>query len=495
MSQQDITVTNDVTTTDRNNSEIVIEMILRSLHTGTETDNTASIPTNQEKNNSETPPKMEDIIRKNNLDFKQAVAFELMCTSFLLVSLQEEGIDSNVNHLLNLLSHAQGRCLKSNYLKLRKELIKRGAQDQLIMLLSGMGGTGKSEVINACYDYAEKLSSCFGWHFDENTIVITALLGSAATDLKNGRTLHSAAFLRQKIKDEQRIPWKGTKMLIIDEISFMTVSQLIKTDKQMRLLKKCTQLYGKCHIIFAGDFHQLQPIGGTALFAADTVQFGAINKAIFLNITWRYKDDPEFGDIMRRFRNGHVTEQDIDRLNSRYIENDNVNLPPVNEMRFACSNNQERNAISNYVFLKHLEKTHEKSNDTSISCPDHTVIIKGSMRYKSKRGPKLRTSTQNKIYDDCGDADVKNGEGKKMDPALKFYHGIPLMINTNKRIKERLANGTCCYGMYIVLRKNCKFKPECWEGYMVNTIQASEVAYIICKREKKKKMIQMSISN
>ena len=114
------------------------------------------------------------------------------------------------------------------------------------------------------------------------------------------------------------------------------------------------------------------------------------------------------------------------------------------------------------------------------------MIIKGTMRYKSKRGPKLRTSTQNKIYDDCGDADVKNGEGKKMDPALKFYHGVPLMINTNKQIKERLANGTCCYGMYIVLRKNCQFKPECWDGYMVNTIEASEVAYIICKREKKK---------
>ena len=40
--------------------------------------------------------------------------------------------------------------------------------------------------------------------------------------------------------------------------------------------------------------------------------------------------------------------------------------------------------------------------------------------------------------------------------------------------------------MYVVLRKNCNFTPECWEGYMVNTVQASEVAYIICKREKKK---------
>ena len=137
--------------------------------------------------------------------------------------------------------------------------------------------------------------------------------------------------------------------------------------------------------------------------------------------------------------------------------------------------------------MKHLEKTHEKTDDTSVFCPDHTVIIKGTMRYKSKKGPKLRNSTQNKIYDECGDADIKNAEGKKVDPALKFYYGVPLMINSNKRIKERLANGTCCYGMYVVLRKNCNFTPECWDGYMVNTVQASDVAYIICKREKKNK--------
>ena len=34
-------------------------------------------------------------------------------------------------------------------------------------------------------------------------LIITSLLGSAATELRNGRMLHSAAFLRQKIKDEQ----------------------------------------------------------------------------------------------------------------------------------------------------------------------------------------------------------------------------------------------------------------------------------------------------
>ena len=40
--------------------------------------------------------------------------------------------------------------------------------------------------------------------------------------------------------------------------------------------------------------------------------------------------------------------------------------------------------------------------------------------------------------------------------------------------------------MYVKLKPGCHFTPECWEGYMVNTVQASHVAYILCKREKKK---------
>ena len=61
------------------------------------------------------------------------------------------------------------------------------------------------------------------------------------------------------------------------------------------------------------------------------------------------------------------------------------------------------------------------------------------------------------------------------------------MVVSNKRIKEKLANGTRCFGMYVVLKKHCSFKTECWEGYRVNTVMANEVAYIICKREKKDK--------
>ena len=60
------------------------------------------------------------------------------------------------------------------------------------------------------------------------------------------------------------------------------------------------------------------------------------------------------------------------------------------------------------------------------------------------------------------------------------------MMNSNTRIKEGLANGTSCYGMYIQLKDGCGYKKENWNDYMVNTVCASDIEYIICRRENKK---------
>ena len=59
-------------------------------------------------------------------------------------------------------------------------------------------------------------------------------------------------------------------------------------------------------------------------------------------------------------------------------------------------------------------------------------------------------------------------------------------MNCNDQIKDNLANEISCYDMYVKLKPGRHFTPECWEGYMVNTVQVSDVAYIICKRETKK---------
>ena len=222
------------------------------------------------------------------------------------------------------------------------------------------------------------------------------------------------------------------------------------------------------------------------MYEKSTAQIQALNKAIFLNINHRAKDDQGYAQIQRRMRNGTIDPQDIMSINKRHIHKHNVSLPESSKLRYACPTNLERNAFSTAVFMEHLKKTHSLASNTNATpCPDHTCIIKGTIRPKGRNNHMVSQTLRNMIYDHCGDADVKQST-KKIDPALKFYHNMPLMMNSNERIEEDLANGTPCRGLYVKLRPGATFKPENWEGFMVNTVYAHEVLYILCKYEKDK---------
>ena len=56
------------------------------------------------------------------------------------------------------------------------------------------------------------------------------------------------------------------------------------------------------------------------------------------------------------------------------------------------------------------------------------------------------------MFDNYGDADVKQGT-RHIDPVLKLYSGIPLMITTNKDHKKGRGNGTLCRVISIKLKK------------------------------------------
>ena len=92
--------------------------------------------------------------------------------------------------------------------------------DNLVMFLSGMGGSRKSEVIKAFVTFSQGISYAFGWSYNNDTVKITALTGAAACEIPNGKTLHSQACLgNKKITQSTVKVWKSTKVLIIDEIS------------------------------------------------------------------------------------------------------------------------------------------------------------------------------------------------------------------------------------------------------------------------------------
>ena len=88
----------------------------------------------------------------------------------------------------------------------------RGGEDQLIMFLSGMGGTGKSEVIKAFVEFVKGISIFFNWNYDDSIIKVSAYTGAAACQIPNGNTLHSTVGLMapNKLSQEKIDSWKLT---------------------------------------------------------------------------------------------------------------------------------------------------------------------------------------------------------------------------------------------------------------------------------------------
>ena len=402
--------------------DLLNDTIINCLPTNCKNINTISTESIAKLNNLT----FQSIIAKYTLDFKQSVAFEIMASYFILKSLSIEGMSIEDIHTFFENNDIEKLKYTMSLSGLKKAMKNKGGEEELVMFLSGMGGTGKSEVIKAFVYFAKGISFVFGWNYDNDVVKITALTGSAACEIPNGRTLHSQAGLSSnKISLKFKETWKTTKMTIIDEVSFLDEDNIKKLDKHMRKLKESDSMYGGIHIVFVGDFFQMLPVRGSPLFKGNTLQFHAINRAVFLNVSHRYEKDPQYGEIMRRFRMGMVTKEDIQQINTRYFQNSDVTFPPITELRCACYMNDERNAYNNVIFLQHLKTTHEQANTDCTTCPRHTCIIKCNMKYSNKQGGTFNKNMYHRLLDECGDSDILNGFSAFVDPPLNFstmYH-------------------------------------------------------------------------
>ena len=195
------------------------------------------------------------------MDLDQQRAFQLIVSMFVLTYYDEASIDCSEQTRSDF-----------NRNKNNLEILSLG-NTQLVLFLSGAGGSGKSEVIVQVMLYCSEFCKNLNVEFTSSTIRITALTGVAAT-LIGGETIHSAAKLRATTTDFDEafcIDWKKTRLLIIDEISFSSTFELIKLDQNLRRLRnKFGKKFGGTNIIFSGDFSQLEPVGeGNSLIYAE----------------------------------------------------------------------------------------------------------------------------------------------------------------------------------------------------------------------------------
>ena len=137
---------------------------------------------------------------KCNLDNHQRHAFEVITASFVLTYFKDAGKNNE-----EMTSHDNKS--RTKFVRERKLLCQlaelRNDTVQLIFCLHGPAGSRKSTVIELVLLYAKEYCSYLpNVIFCQNTIVVTAMTGVAAT-LICGETTHSALFLNQKCKINQ----------------------------------------------------------------------------------------------------------------------------------------------------------------------------------------------------------------------------------------------------------------------------------------------------
>ena len=92
-------------------------------------------------------------------------------------------------------------------------------------------------------------------------------------------------------------------------------------------------------MFFSGDFFQIPPVTeeSKALYMGDCLQWGALNSAIFLETNHRFKEDPEYGEMLERVAKGKATIDDFQKINSRVISDRANSIKIVNDPSYTCA--------------------------------------------------------------------------------------------------------------------------------------------------------------
>ena len=302
--------------------------------------------------------------------------------------------------------------------------------------------TLSARILSSLISYATQFTRKLGHTFDDGVIRLTAMTGSAATEIK-GSTIHLTAHINAKSPVERYVDeWINTRMLIIDEISFADYKHfLTKLSKNLEILTEDTSTkFGNLAVVFIGDFFQLVP-NGKAIYEINNGIFWEQQMNCFIELkgTWRFKCE-KLKRAFDIYRKEGLTSELRDLFNSRVIgRNPNIQTPSPLYVKYTTWTNQKREEINNHVFDTHLSTHHSQNADDPI--PNCTVIIKASAKW-SQNAKSLSFAERQRFYQHVREVDTHGGENKRSAPLLKLFFGAQVMYKENKSVSNGIANGT-----------------------------------------------------
>jgi len=281
----------------------------------------------------------------------------------------------------------------------RNQVTNEYRPSQLLLYLSGAGGTGKTKVIQSIVNYFERTSQ-------RNTLVVLAPTGVAAASIC-GRTIHSACgfgfgeddkktnFPTGDLLRRQQEIWAKIEYVIIDEISMIGQKLLARFHAFLKIAKATddSSPFAGLNILFVGDFMQLPPVLDPPLYTPSKVANFAVlsspesrsgikrkrqqkhvsissntvtnttGRDLWLNVKhvillkkpMRQIDDPFYAGILDAFRKGRLTEDQKNALRSRILGDDRVKNPEWKDASILVTRNEARVQLNFDATVEHAQ--------------------------------------------------------------------------------------------------------------------------------------------
>jgi hypothetical protein len=256
---------------------------------------------------------------------------------------------------------------------------------QLLMMVMGPGGTGKTTMLNAITDTFERFNAA-------HLLKKTALSGVAAS-LVGGTTLHWFAGIPPQTTPQSDI-WpdnssktvkeRRTKNISAAEWLAVDESGMCTTDVLTLLSQVCgkvragdgsatsTAPFGGLNVLLMGDFHQFPPVGNSnaALYCpALSRNTSIVGKAIYLQfetvimlVKQERITDYVWMHLLQRARIGECTKADVAEIRALVLSNPKCDVPdfsvlPWSEAVLVTHRNAVRAAWNRAALRKHCAQT------------------------------------------------------------------------------------------------------------------------------------------
>jgi hypothetical protein len=317
---------------------------------------------------------------------------------------------------------------------------------QLLMVIPGEGGVGKSKVI-------QSITQNFKRRGIGDWCVRGAYTGIAAS-LIDGKTLHVLAGIpirggKQSSRTLKKLRefWHTKRYLIIDEVSmlsrafFAKLCHIISTVME----NETDQVFGGVNVILAGDFHQFPPVvahrSAPLYWPVDAKHdseedilgrkiYEQFSTVVQLNKQIRVQD-PVWQNVLQHVRYGNCRQQHIDIIKKLIITNDDgssvdYSVAPWKDARLVTPRHAVRTQWNTAAIKKHCENTRRRL----YICPAEDTIEGRPVTNKEK----IAILTKKKGTKSQSD---QGGLTKEIELAI----GVPVMVTLNIRTEMDVANG------------------------------------------------------